>query len=197
MSTIDDFEREYLEANPNARSASYVPSAPTRKATSMTSENDPNSDLNARDLAEAAAFALTPEGRRIDPHAAQAIWEERVRRAEREMQASGPVAPAPGAQSAEVSAPIDESAWRDLSALSRTPDPRTAQPYVLANSPEGSFLRHMLDEQRQALFRGEPVDPELLAHVRAAIAADLAAFEAEKKAQEARELAEFRKERQT
>ena len=190
MSAFDDFEREYLEANPHARSASYVPTAP---AAAPVAPSEP--EMTDAELAEAAAFALSDAGRRMDPHAAAAVWAERVRRAERAMAEAGEVQPAGGAQSVAVGVPVNEADWATVNALAATVSPITGRRYVDELGADGQHAREALFHARAAVLRGEPLPAELLAQVRAGIAADQAAADKAKAAKDAADLADFRERR--
>lgn len=140
--------------------------------------NEDNIPLTAEDLAEAMQYSLTPQGRNLDPHASALIFAEQTRRAQIAMDAAGPVAPAPSAQSVGGPQP-DQKAWDELSALASTKNPRTNQPYKDDLGREGQTLREMLDGQRRAVFAGQPLDAALIQQVKRAIVADAAAYATE------------------
>jgi hypothetical protein len=74
--------------------------------------------------------------------------------------------------------------------------PRTGRPYSHDLGAEDARVRELIHAARVDVFDGRPVDRALSAQVKAELAADRAAFEAEKAAKDAADLAEWRERRE-
>ena len=186
MSAFDDFEAEYLAANPGARADGYTPRAPTPAAPAEP-------EFSGQDLAHAAPAAADPYG---EARMREVVWRARVAKMEREMAAAGQLQPAPGAQAVAAGVQPDEKAWRTLSELAAMINPLTLKPYTAATDAEGQRIREALFAARAAVMRGETIDPAMLSQIRANIATDRASADRLKAEKDARDLAEFRERRE-
>src|SRR5688572_14076069 len=129
-------EASYLAEHPEARSESYVPPAPATVPTVA-----PEPQLTDAELAAAAAFSLTDEGRRMDPHAAAACWSERVRGAQLAEATAGPLAAAPGGLKVAAGVQINEADWKAVNDLAGTVSALTGRRYCDDLGAEGGRIR--------------------------------------------------------
>jgi hypothetical protein len=178
---------KWLEANPHARADGYKPTAPTTPA---LADPDP---LTGRDLAELAALASDPHS---DPNMRTVVWEARVAKAAREMQAQGATAPAPGGLSVAAGVQVNEADRKTLSDLAAAVSPLTGRRYVDDLGAEGQRAREALFYARAAVLAGQPLDAELLKQVRAGIARDQAEADRRKAAKDAEDLKTLRERQQ-
>jgi len=160
-----------------------------------TVNNEPTDDESVSD-SDLAALAAEAQARIATDGAAMrdTIWAARVRRAELAGAAAGPSVEGPRLSLPAGREP-NEASWQTINELAAARDPRTGRLYLQDQGISGQRVRQLIHDARADVFAGRPLNSETLAFAKAAIKADLEAYEAEIAARDAKELADFRDKR--